>query len=172
MSTFSVTNEPCKCGLLERYANDPEQPIFFDPETNEYHFKTDKGKICLRHCFFCGGKTPESHRSQLFASVSQPEKERLTELTKNIKSLEQAISQFGLPDFEAPEIETDITPRQDKKPEITRSFRTLTYSKLSETADVLISDRQERGIKIYFQGKYIRKNKKNQAQQKNRGDGE
>jgi hypothetical protein len=29
---------PCKCGFLEREANQPDSPIRFDAKLNEYHF--------------------------------------------------------------------------------------------------------------------------------------
>lgn len=172
MTSFSVTNEPCRCGFLERYANDPEQPVHYDAETHEYNFDVGKGTIRIRHCFFCGGKAPESLRSHLFAVVSHSEIHRLNELTKNIKSLDDAIARLGPPDYEAPEIETDITPHHHPTPEISRSFRSLVYSNLSETADVVISDRQERGIKASFRGKYIgRKDTKSQSREDNMGEG-
>jgi hypothetical protein len=118
--------------------------------------------LVLYHCFLCGGKTPESRRASLFAIISDDEKSRLYELTKDIKTLEAAISTLGQPDYEAPETETDITSGHTT-PDMTRSFRSFVYLGLSETANIIISDRQEQGIKIYFQEKSIQKENEDKA---------
>lgn len=85
----SVTDEDCKCGSLERDANDPDSPIIFDVELNEYQFEYtvgDKGKakMTIYHCPFCGGAAPESHRENLFAVIPNEEEARLRELTARI----------------------------------------------------------------------------------------
>jgi hypothetical protein len=68
----SVTEEPCKCGVLELAAKDPRSHIVFDSEVNEYHFRyphpikgnpSAMGSMVIYHCFFCGGAAPASKRT-------------------------------------------------------------------------------------------------------------
>lgn len=98
MPSLSVTTKPCKCGFLERFAKDPNKPINFDKETNEYFISYHKGgSLIIRHCFICGGKAPASLRSSLFVIIPEREKERLHELTKDIDTLRKAIKVLGKP---------------------------------------------------------------------------
>jgi len=152
MTSFSVTNKPCKCGYLERSANDPDNPVFFDREVNEYHFRGAGHKLAIYHCPFCGGKASDSHRENLFAVIPFEESNRLHELTKNIKTLEETLSVLGEPEYETPEIVTEI--KENEAP-ITRTFRSYTYRTLSKVADVIIVENGKGGVKIGFQGKYI-----------------
>jgi hypothetical protein len=157
---MSVTTKPCKCGLFDFFAKDLKKPIKFDKETNEYYFSYSKdGRITIRHCFFCGGKAPESLRSSLFVIVPQEEKDRLHQLTKNITTLKEAIKILGKPSFESLQMETDIKPRQKEKPEKTKSYKSFVYSNLSKTADVVITDFRTRGLDISFYAKSKKKSK-------------
>jgi hypothetical protein len=74
---FSVTNESCKCGLIEKLADNPDMPIVFDTKTNEYHFKYAGGHLSIYQCILCGGKLPDSRRVSLFHVISDDEKSRL-----------------------------------------------------------------------------------------------
>jgi hypothetical protein len=68
---------------LEREANDPDSPIAFDKELNEFNFEYStagterKAQWRIYHCPFCGGAAPESKRRALFASISDAEERRL-----------------------------------------------------------------------------------------------
>jgi hypothetical protein len=57
-------------------------------------------------------------------------------------------------------METDITPRKKEKPEETQSFKSLVYSNLSDTADVVITDFRTRGLNIAFFAKSKKKSKR------------
>ncbi len=160
MPSISVTAKPCKCGLIERFAKYPENPIKYDRETKEYYFSYSGGRLVIRHCFFCGGKAPASLRSSLFAVIPEKEKTRLHELTKNIKSLKDATKVLGKPSFESCVMDTDITPRKKEKAEETQSFKSFVYNNLSETADIMITDYRTQDVKVAFLAKSLKKMKK------------
>jgi hypothetical protein len=56
----SKTELPCDCGLLGRAARNPQLPVEFDAELNEFNIVHAYGKLRIHHCFFCGGRLPES----------------------------------------------------------------------------------------------------------------
>src|SRR5580700_110793 len=98
----SVTTRPCKCGFLERTADEPGVPIKFDVKMNEYHIEhggEDRGgQSILYHCPFCGGAAPPSRRQTFFATITSAETERLTELTGDVKTIADVLARFGEPD--------------------------------------------------------------------------
>lgn len=51
----SVTDVSCECGYLQRSADDPDVPIEFDQETNEFHFCKGGATLIIYRCPFCGG---------------------------------------------------------------------------------------------------------------------
>ena len=151
---------PCKCGFLEREAGHPDSPIRFDAEKNEYHFihSTSEGgeaRMLIYHCPFCGGRAPKSKRGNLFARLTNKETRRLTDLTKDLHTLEQVLTALGQPDRDSPVGMTIVAPERSGKPETTQNFRTLVYSKLSETAEVHITVYPTDRVAIMFQGKYV-----------------
>ncbi|TAK19469.1 MAG: hypothetical protein EPO40_33155 [Myxococcaceae bacterium] len=159
----SVTERPCACDYLSHAADDPRSPIVFDPKLNEYNFEypslrsDEAGKAYLRiyHCPFCGGAAPESKRDQLFAVISPEEKRRLNQLLSGIKSVEDAFSVLGTPDHDDPHGLTAQRPEREGSAPTRQSYRSLTYSQLSDTADVILTDYRADGVHIALQGKYV-----------------
>src|SRR5262245_1615682 len=106
----SVTDVPCTCQYLDKAANDPDNPITFDEDTNEYHFNyrtSEQGVECscpamlvVYHCPFCGGVAPKTKRGLLFAKIPKEEETRLKCLLAPIQTISDAIENFGTPDFE------------------------------------------------------------------------
>jgi hypothetical protein len=163
----SMTEEPCKCGFLEREAHDPDSPIVFDKELNEYQVEykhRTSGEIShmmIYHCPFCGGAAPESLRQGLFAVISDEEENRLMEMTKDIRTLEDAMAKFGPPDYDEPNsVKVEIPECEAGGPTIQR-FRRIIYCSLSDTADVHIIDFLRDRVQVMFQGKYIGSPKEN-----------
>lgn len=98
---------PCKCGFLERQANHPDSPIRFDSELNEYHFIhrtsiSGESKMMIYHCPFCGGRAPKSRRSELFHRLTHAEQHRLSELTKDMRTIQDVTVGLGEPDIRQP----------------------------------------------------------------------
>jgi hypothetical protein len=163
----SVTEEQCTCQYLARAADDPRSPIVYDPRLNEYNFEYPSpcgdgtcaaGKVLFRiyHCPFCGGAAPESKRRLLFAVILPEEESRLYKLLGSIKTLDEAMRLFGPPDDDNPCGVTAKQPEREGTAPTVESFRTLTYSGLSETADVSIAESRTGGVHFWLQGKYLR----------------
>jgi hypothetical protein len=148
----------CTCGVVERATHEPSVPVIFDENTNEFHLVCNpehKGSMILYYCFFCGGSLPKSKRDLLFAVVTQAETARLKNLTRDIRTIEDAIRVFGVPDFDLPDGETVSSPQSETEPVHIESFRVIGYSGLSQTADVRITDYRRSRPGIVFIGKYI-----------------
>ncbi len=157
---LSKTEEYCDCGSLQRAAEEAGVPVEFNKDLNEFHLihgPEGKGKLMMRHCFFCGGKAPASLRETLFAKLTSEERFRLVNLTKSLKTVDETIAVLGEPN-EDREAGTIIThPERDGKPEETRSYRTLGYRNLSETANVNVTVYPTGEVAFSFSGKYIGK---------------
>jgi hypothetical protein len=148
----------CDCRWLERAAHDPDNPIEFDPQLNEYNLKTPRGhSLRIYHCPFCAGRAPDSLRGQMFAEVPSEESWRLHNLIKDLKTEEDVIAALGKPThvMEPGAIHTE--PDKDDKAGEIRTFKTLRFESLSDTAvvDANIDRRGNASISIF--GKYIGK---------------
>ncbi len=151
----------CTCQSLEHMAENPACPVEFDPELNEYHiisgWLSGAHQWMIYYCPVCGGKAPKSRRDRLFARLTEKERARLIELTKNLRTLEHVVSALGKPDVDFPAGIVGVTPERDGKPEKTEFFRTLIYENLSETADIHVTVYPMDRVWIQFKGKYIAK---------------
>lgn len=130
--------EPCTCDWLQRAADDPRCPIKFDAEVQEYHvlLNAPNSYLLIRHCPWCGGKAPQSKRSLLFHILDDAERQRLVNLTENLRTVQDVLTVFGEPDRKHPAGFATIAPERDGNPEITTPCRTITYQRLSKVADV------------------------------------
>ena len=160
----SVTDTPCSCKYLENSAADPNTPIRYDPELNEYNFvhsfeNKSFGSIRIYHCPFCGGLVPESTRDKLFAVVPEVENARLRSLTSGIRSVEDALQVLGTPCSDQPIKfpEGYIWPveRGAKTP-----TRALTFTRLSEVADIQVLVNDDNSVEVTCGPKYIGRLKK------------
>jgi hypothetical protein len=149
---------PCRCQALEYLADDPRTPLVFDTKTNEYHITKDPGDrgghFIVRYCFFCGGKAPISKRAELFARIPDEEKRRLSELCKEIRTFDEAIRTFGPAEHDLPfgmiQESIDENGRRESIP-----HRMLTYTGLSDVAEVCFTQRAGDQVSVSFRGKYI-----------------
>ena len=156
----SVTAEPCQCGFLERSSAEPGSPIVFDSALHEYQLRWPgaEGRFGpIYHCPFCGGVAPESKRASLFAEVPMSEVMRLRDLTRGLASIQQAVAALGEPQTDLAEGITIQTPASSSEPSKASSYRTLTFTHLSDVADVTLIDYGVHGIKFTFNGKYVGK---------------
>ena len=149
----SVTTVSCTCRYLQDQADEPNSPICFDSETNEYHFAWNDRGLVIYHCPFCGGVTPESKRDKLFADVSDAEQLRLGQLLDRIDSIDGAIIAFGKPDYDG-FVNSQHRDEDGESPKLTRQ-RCLRYERLSETAYVLITEIAGGKVRWQLQGKYV-----------------
>jgi hypothetical protein len=162
----SVTEQACSCGYLEQSANDPALPIKYDPHLNEYHFwyhspcgdnecEQRNASLVIYHCPFCGGAAPESKRALLFAVIPPEEERRLCKMLGQLKTIDEAIQVLGPPDEDMPYGWTERHPETEETASTVESFRTLRYSRLSETANVFIMDTRAGPVHFCLCGKYL-----------------
>jgi len=155
----SKTDVACDCNCLHDAANNPDAPIKFDEHLNEFHIiyfvNGSEGYLLIRHCPCCGGKAPESRRASLFAAISVQELSRLAELTTPLKRLNDVITAFGDPDRDEEAGLMITRPESEGRPPETQVYHTLTYSALSEVADVRVAVYHDERVVFTFSGKYI-----------------
>ena len=131
----------CDCGWLERAANDPSVPVGFDAQVNEYFLRAGipggvEARHVIRFCPSCGGDAPVSHRAALFEVVTPEESVRLQELWKGLRTRDDVLKAWGLPDEEIPNGYGETEPERNGGATRSVSFDVMRYSKLSPTAVV------------------------------------
>src|SRR5215469_14456923 len=94
----------CDCQVLERLSKEPDVPIVYDPVLDEYHIESRSGfgKTAIHHCFFCGGRVPQSRRNELFMHVTQAESLRIKGITEKLRTLPEILAALGPPDLDQP----------------------------------------------------------------------
>ncbi len=157
----SVTGEPCTCKYLQRAAEDPRVPIIFDDRTGEYQYTYQEPRsrgastLVIYHCPFCGGAAPASKRHLLFRVIPPEEEERLIALLGRIHTIADTLKSLGKPDDDNPTGTVSKTDETEDSPPSTRFARTLTYKRLSDSADVRIEARPDGTVSCWLQGKYV-----------------
>jgi Domain of unknown function (DUF6980) len=146
--------DECKCGHLGRLAEDPREAVEFDAQLNEYHVRrTDgSGYSLIYFCPLCGGRAPKSQRGSLFHRLTDAERHRLTELTKDLRTVQEVIAALGEPDLKGLRVSV-TTPEKEGKPETTQTYPAMTYSKLSDSAIINVQVYPNDRVAITFQGK-------------------
>jgi hypothetical protein len=155
----SVTEVLCTCGLLEERAADASSPFKFDADLKEFHLEyvgvKGKASMVIYHCPFCGGAAPESQRDRLFAVISSAEEERLFSLLKGVHTIHDAIEALGSPDLDRPDGVGWRHPEGERTPPNSERFRRVTYSRLSDVADIHLTVYPNGNVHASLQGKYV-----------------
>ena len=147
----------CKCGVLQQAADDPDSHVEFDPKLNEFHITgKSNGYMMVYYCPFCGGSAPKSRRPSLFHRLSNAERRRLCELTKDLRTVDAVIAALGQPDIRHPVGLITGTPERDGKPETTQGYPMMIYSKISDTANIEVVVYPDDKVAITFVGKSIK----------------
>jgi len=135
-------------------AEDPRDAVEFDARLNEYHImrKGDGGYSLIYFCPFCGGLAPKSQRSSLVHRLTDAERHRLTELTKNLRTVRDVVAALGEPDVKGLSMAV-TTPEREGMPETTQNYPVMTYSKLSDIANVNVQVYPADRVAVTFQGK-------------------
>ena len=144
----------CNCGQLARLTGDSKNSIQFDAQLNEYHIMRANGSgySLIHFCPLCGGQAPKSQRGRLFHQLSDVERHRLAELTRDLRTVQDVIAALGEPDLKGLSV-TVTTPAGEDKPETTQTYPVMTYSKLSGTANINVQIFPTDRVAITFQGK-------------------
>jgi hypothetical protein len=155
----SVTEQRCACDYLQNAADDPDSPIIFDQRTGEYQFTYQEpdceglSSLVIYHCPFCGGVAPESKRALLFAVISRDEERRLAALLRPIETIRDALEKLGTPDFDGFVVRRQ--PERDEKAPTREQHRMIRYEKMSDVADIWITEREDGRACLQLQGKYL-----------------
>jgi hypothetical protein len=154
---ISKTEIPCSCGWLEREADEPDSPVVFDKQMGEYQMVSASGNrtSVLYHCPFCGGKAPESRRSNFFATLTASEIERLQALVAGLRTIEEVLARFGPPDEDFSAGSGTMTPGKNGRPDRFESLRMLHYEGLSDTAMVHVEVSASGHVGFSYTGKYL-----------------
>ncbi len=146
----SVTSKPCSCGYLSRASKESDSPIQYSSNTDSYEISYQPspnvfGSLAIYHCLWCGGVASRNDDPEdIFVPLPNAERERLVTLTENIGTTDDAYLKLGVPDHDDPSAEQRI----DKATGATTYYRVLIYEKLSDRADIKITDYIEKGLKI------------------------
>ena len=157
MTAGDVDAQRC-CGWLVRWADDPSVPIEFDADLNEYQLVTRGpgeaySKIPFYFCPSCGHTAPKSRRESLFEPLTEGEMDRLSELARGLRSLEDVRGRFGDPDDEHIEDLKRMAHLLGSGP-VASSQRTWKYFRLSATLDVIFIDTGIEPVKMLMGGKF------------------
>jgi hypothetical protein len=148
--------EPCECGWLERADADPAAPITFDSKLNEYNLSYigpgGPTKMLLRYCSFCGGAAPKSRRADMFMELTSSELARLDQMTRGLETLEFVVATLGQPDDDLRHGDGRDGREEHGAPTFERC-RTLVYRRLSETAEMRVSERADGTVRFSYSGK-------------------
>ena len=152
----SERKDICDCRILENASKDPRHAIRWDEQTNEYYIAYGPGnRMAVYYCPFCGGSTPKSRRSSLFAHVTDHESFRIFELFKGIRTVADVLARFGPPDQEREISSACRTPARDGDPETGRCSRGLFYKNLSPVADIVFTIGMNDAVRGSWRQKYI-----------------
>jgi hypothetical protein len=140
MANAGLDPYDCDCRWLERAANDPSNPIEFDAEVNEYYLRAGKSDAHARHvirfCPWCGGDAPVSHRNRFFEVITPEETIRVTQLWKGLRTRNDVLRAWGLPNEQLPQGYGETEKEEDGKPTRTVYYDVMRYNNLSPTAVV------------------------------------
>jgi hypothetical protein len=92
-----------------------------------------------RCCSQLGRHWSRTARDRLFHTLTDIERQRLVDLTKDMRIVQDVIHAFGEPDIRQPVGLVVTKPEKDGNPEATQSYPVMVYTKLSKTADVRVT---------------------------------
>lgn len=153
--TLCESKPECHCRSLERSANDPNCPIEFDEELNEYQIVANDHRWLIRYCPFCGNLTPPSKRGSLFAKMTPDEFARIRNLVAGLRTVEEVLAKFGVPDDDITNGGFREFPETADQPPIKQAFRQLNYQGLSPTVNLMVSVHPSGLFEFGFSGKLL-----------------
>lgn len=131
------------CGALQRYAADPSVPIIRDQALNEFHLESEESAkyLILSYCFHCGGRLPESRRSEFFARPSTEDEASVRDKLSGLATVQEVIAALGSPDSEV-----DIATENAR--------RYLVYTSVWKSLDVTVCEQADGTIGYCWSGKH------------------
>jgi hypothetical protein len=93
--SFFQGGKSCSCNQMVKLAEAPDSAITYDSRMNEYH----SPRCIIYYCLCCGGRMPESKRSDLFIEPDSNEMKDFRSKVRGLKTLEEVIATIGSPDW-------------------------------------------------------------------------
>jgi len=106
--------------------------------------------MTIYHCPLCGGRAANARHVAVLDDITDNERRRLINLTKNLRTVQDVAGAFGEPDFRR-------TMSMGGNPDTTKFYPVMIYAKLSTTADVHVMIFPADRVGISFQPKQARK---------------
>lgn len=147
--------QKCECASVFKWANDPNIPVEYDQELNEYYLVKGVDETTLfYYCPSCGGHLPKSKRASLFTTPSRKEKAEIIERIERIKSatkIDEVLKILGEPDERrGPSI---IDPQKKRIYGMRDVKQTLIYTSLAKTLDLIVQEYEDGEIILAYAGK-------------------
>jgi hypothetical protein len=146
---------------MDSFASEPDLPIKFNAELNEYHIvygdSKAQGTLLVSCCISCGGRLPESRRGELFAKITNAESRRLTALVGGLNSFCEIKETFGEPDFASDHGMGVGSPNDGVTQPTFDQYPTMFYENLSQTVDVHFVNYGIHGVRFSLLGKELKK---------------
>src|SRR6266404_1479434 len=142
----------CGCGLVLGWANEPNIPIEYDSEFNEYCLiAQDSRKTILYYCPICGGHLPKTERTSLFTTPSTEEIIEINERLKSVTTMDDVVRILGEPDERYGPIIND--PEKKRVYGMKDVRQGLRYTSLAKTLVLTVQENEDGRIHVIFEGK-------------------
>ncbi|MCI0443865.1 hypothetical protein L0152_11725 [bacterium] len=130
---------------------DPNSPIRFDEEMNEYHIafkEPSEGHYIMRYCFSCGGKMPKSKRRTFFMDIDRAEVKKLRSIMRDVKNVESMILRLGPSDA----VHEWTDEALDSAYEIEKWKAQYIYDNLWKTLSLCVTEKEDGTVNyVYYQ---------------------
>lgn len=148
------SNHPkCKCHSLSAWAEDPDVPIQYDKVLNEYHLVGKNNRqMFFYYCPMCGGHLPKSRREKLFTKPSAREIAKIRKKVEGTRKMDDILAILGEPDEVYGAISKNI--RKGGKYKVKGVKRTVRYTSLAKTLNVLLQEYDDNSFAVMFEGKF------------------
>jgi hypothetical protein len=135
------------------WANTPMFPVKFDAQLNEYSIVyAERHSHLMRYCFWCGGKLPESKRSDLFAVPEHDEMAHAAAVLKEAKSMEDVLNVLGEPQVT---MTNELLARTNGAFGFRRQWK---YTRRWKTIEVVVIEMDDGSLQLAFMPKGMREN--------------
>lgn len=145
----------CHCGAVKRWAADPNVPVEFDRELNEYSILVEFGqggklRQSVKYCPVCGGRGPLPHRGDRYTEPSAKEELEIEARLKSCNDFDEIIAALGAPDDETGPVEFS---QEDKEVYgLQDSTRSATWNRLGRRTVLYVNELADGTLRTMFSG--------------------
>jgi len=141
----------CQCNALSLWVKDSNNPLVYNNEFNEYRIVHLGVELYFYYCPICGGKLPESKRSELYVEPLPEEIESINQKIKGVNNIGDIVKLLGEPDevFGPPVIDTQIGGIYGQK----NIKQIVIYNSLAKTCNLLVQEYEDGKIELIISPK-------------------